>query len=284
MSNAYAGAEAEAQALRAPAARVRREGAAASVPVAIENVSKTFTRPDGDAVPVLAGIDLTVAAGEVLCVLGASGCGKSTLLRIVAGLERADAGRVVVGSAVVEAAGLDRGFVFQDHRLVPWMSVQQNVELALHRHPEAERRRIAEEKLALVGLSAFRDAWPGQLSGGMAQRVAIARTLAQRPRVLLMDEPFGALDAITRMQLQDEFLSLQASEGITTILVTHDIEEAVYLGDRIVVLSARPGRVRHIARVDLTRPRNRADPAFGQQRIALYEQFFAHSQDAATLA
>jgi sulfonate transport system ATP-binding protein len=279
MGNAYA----ETEALRAPVAQVKRESAPPGVPVAIDRISKTFTRPDGGDVPVLADIDLTVAGGEVLCVLGASGCGKSTLLRIVAGLERADAGKVTVGASVVEAAGLDRGFVFQDHRLVPWMSVRQNVELALHRYPEAERRRIADDKLALVGLGAFRDAWPGELSGGMAQRVAIARALAQRPQVLLMDEPFGALDAITRMQLQDEFLSLQGSEGITTILVTHDIEEAVYLGDRIVVLSARPGRVRHIAKVDLARPRNRADPAFGQQRLALYEQFFQHSQDAAKL-
>ncbi|SDV48904.1 ABC transporter ATP-binding protein [Chitinasiproducens palmae] len=250
-----------------------------SVAVHLGGLSKSFVGADGTPVDALRDIDLDIAPGEVLCVLGASGCGKSTLLRIIAGLERADTGHVQVGGTTVVGAGLDRGFVFQDHRLVPWMSVRQNVELAMHREPPAERRRVANDVLARVGLRDFGGAWPAQLSGGMAQRVAIARALAHGPRVLLLDEPFGALDAITRMQLQDEFLGIQAREGITTVLVTHDIEEALYLGDRIVVLSARPGRVRAVVPVSLPRPRDRADPAFGRQRIALYEQFFRHAQD-----
>jgi sulfonate transport system ATP-binding protein len=257
---------------------VRVASHADSVSVSIENVSKAFTRSTGEAVQALSDISLEVRAGEVLCVLGASGCGKSTLLRIVAGLERPDSGRVATGGTPVDGAGLERGFVFQDHRLVPWMTVRDNIELGLHRLSGDARRKAAEAKLKLVGLTGSGDAYPSQLSGGMAQRVAIARALAHQPRVLLLDEPFGALDAITRMQLQDELLHVRASEHITTILVTHDIEEALYLGDRIVVLSSRPGRVRTILPVSLPRPRDRADPAFGKLRTTLYEQFFQHSR------
>ncbi|WP_144113956.1 ABC transporter ATP-binding protein [Paraburkholderia sp. BCC1886] len=249
-----------------------------SVSVSLESVSKAFIGSNGEPVQALSDISLDVRPGEVLCVLGASGCGKSTLLRLVAGLERPDSGRITTGADVVEGASLERGFVFQDHRLVPWMTVRENVELGLHRLSGDARRHAVDAKLELVGLTRFSAAYPAQLSGGMAQRVAIARALAHQPRVLLLDEPFGALDAITRMQLQDELLRVRASERITTILVTHDIEEALYLGDRILVLSSRPGRVRTILPVSLPRPRDRADPAFGKMRTTLYEQFFQHSR------
>ncbi|KAF1023670.1 MAG: Aliphatic sulfonates import ATP-binding protein SsuB [Paracidovorax wautersii] len=245
--------------------------------MALRHVGVAFETRDGQSLQALHDASLDFAAGEVTCIIGASGCGKSTLLRILAGLETGYSGQASLDGRPIAAPGLARGMVFQDHRLVPWMTVRQNLALALHRLPAQARDDAISGALALVGLQTFANAYPAQLSGGMAQRVAIARALAHRPRVLLLDEPFAALDALTRMQLQDALLRIRERESITTVLVTHDIEEALYLGDRIAVLSSRPGRVIADFAVDLPRPRNRAQAAFAERRIDIYQRFFTPS-------
>jgi sulfonate transport system ATP-binding protein len=203
-------------------------------------------RIDGAPMTALEGIALDVAPGEFVALLGASGCGKSTLLRLLAGLDAPDEGEVLHDGAPVAGPSLQRGLVFQDPRLFPWLTVEQNVAAALLNAPggAAAKRRAVAEHLALVGLAGFERAWPHQLSGGMAQRAAIARGLVNRPDVLLLDEPFGALDALTRARLQDELKRIWAQEGTTMVLVTHDVDEALYLGQRVVVMTPRPGRIR----------------------------------------
>ena len=228
-------------------------------------VSRAF-QVGGRALPALAGIDLTVPPGSFVTIVGASGCGKSTLLRLVAGLDTGFDGAVTLDGQAVVGPSLDRGLVFQEPRLFPWLTVAQNIALGLLNAdlPKAERKRTVQEHIALVGLNGFQDAWPHQLSGGMAQRAAIARGLVNRPRVLLLDEPFGALDALTRARLQDELQRIWAAEGITMVLVTHDVEEAVYLGDRVIVMAPRPGRIAASFEVPLARPRDRSDPALAR--------------------
>ncbi|MBD2840335.1 ABC transporter ATP-binding protein [Pseudomonas sp. JM0905a] len=233
--------------------------------VALNGVCKHFQLP-GQRLEVLRDLSLDARPGEFLCLVGASGCGKSTLLRLVLGLEHADQGEVRVGGQPVQGPGVDRGIVFQDHRLFPWLSVEENVQLALHRSSlgEQEKRARVRHYLQLVGLQGFERARPDQLSGGMAQRAAIARALVAEPQVLLLDEPFGALDALTRQRLQDELLGIWRRTGATLILVTHDIDEALYLGDRVVVLDSRPGRIREVLDVDTPRPRERHDARLAQ--------------------
>jgi NitT/TauT family transport system ATP-binding protein/taurine transport system ATP-binding protein len=225
----------------------------------------------------LAPVDLDIAPGELLTILGPSGCGKSTLLGLVAGFLRPSSGAVTVDGRLVTGPGADRGVVFQQPRLFPWMSVRRNVEFGprMAGAGGAERRQTADEALALVGLSDVADRAPYELSGGMQQRAAIARALGGRPSVLLMDEPFAALDALTRERLQDELLRLWATTGTTVLFVTHSVEEAAYLGTRVVTLSARPGRV--IADRPLPRTRaattqtglQRDDPALVAERETL---------------
>ncbi len=241
--------------------------------VAVDGLSKSY-RQEGRRVPALAGLSLAIAAGEFVAVVGTSGCGKSTLLRILAGLETDYEGRVAVDGVAVAGPGLDRGVVFQEHRLFPWLTVEENVGFGLAAHEPRERRRAVDEHLELVGLRGFERAFPHQLSGGMSQRVAIARALVNRPRVLLMDEPFGALDAFTRMGLQDELLRVWAAERTTVVLVTHDIDEAVFLADRVVVLSSRPGAIRAVVDVPLARPRDRVSPDFSRLRTSVYRALF----------
>jgi sulfonate transport system ATP-binding protein len=233
----------------------------------VDGVSKTF-RVGGDPLRVLAGLDLEVAPGGFLTIVGASGCGKSTLLRLIAGLDTAFEGRVRVDGDPVTAPSLDRGLVFQEPRLFPWLTVEQNVALGLLNSPldKVRRRHEVAAHVRLVGLGGFENAYPHQLSGGMAQRVAIARGLVNRPRILLLDEPFGALDALTRAHLQDELQRIWAAEHTTMLLVTHDVEEATYLGDRVVVMAPRPGRIAATFDVPLARPRQRADAALAQLR------------------
>jgi sulfonate transport system ATP-binding protein len=233
----------------------------------IENVSKRF-RAGGTDVSALDGVSLSIAPGEFLTIVGASGCGKSTLLRLIAGLDTDFHGAVVLDGNRVTAPSLDRGLVFQEPRLFPWLTVAQNVALGLLNAGlnKRDRHRIVVEHIALVGLNGFQDAYPHQLSGGMAQRAAIARGLVNRPRVLLLDEPFGALDALTRGRLQDELQRIWAAEGITMVLVTHDVEEAVYLGDRVVVMAPRPGRVAATFDVRLAHLRDRSNPALTRLR------------------
>lgn len=221
----------------------------------IDHVSKSFEQRKGEDHLVLDSIDLTLGEGEFVSLLGASGCGKSTLLRIVAGLEVPSDGVVWLDGNEIVAPGRDRGMVFQQYTLYPWLTSKRNVEFALVDTPKKERPEIAAEYLEVVGLSDFADHFPSQLSGGMQQRVAIARALALRPRVMLMDEPFGALDAQTRGLMQELLLSIWERDRLSVLFVTHDVEESLILSDRVCVLGARPGRVREIVKVDLPRPR-----------------------------
>ena len=230
--------------------------------VDIRGVGKRYA-VKGGILPVLENINLKVRAGEFLSVVGASGCGKSTLLRLIVGLDPDHTGEIKVDGEKVVGTSLDRGIVFQDHRLFPWLTVERNVGLGLESSvlPADQRAAIVAEHIQLVGLQGFEKAYPHQLSGGMAQRAAIARALVNRPRILLLDEPFGALDALTRGRLQLELQRIWQQERITSILVTHDVEEAVFLGDRVVVMEPRPGRIRTIITVPRPRPRDRDDEA-----------------------
>jgi len=226
----------------------------------IRDVSKKYVVKD-KPLEVLRGIGLTIHPGEFISVVGTSGCGKSTLLRLLVGLDGDYEGDILVGGARVEGTSLDRGIVFQEHRLFPWLTIEQNVALGLESSAwtQSEKARAVDEHLELVGLSGFKRAYPHQLSGGMAQRAAIARGLVNRPGILLLDEPFGALDALTRAKLQQELQRIWQEEKITMILVTHDVEEAVFLGDRVVVLEPRPGRIKRVVPVSAPRPRSRTD-------------------------
>jgi NitT/TauT family transport system ATP-binding protein len=213
---------------------------------------------DGGTTRALDQISFRAHRREIMCVIGPSGCGKSTVARILAGLEEATAGQVLLDGKQVSGPGPDRGMVFQGYTLFPWLTVTKNVMFGLELSSEHSRSSAEEEARAwiqLVGLQKFADAYPHQLSGGMKQRVAIARALAPRPRILLMDEPFGALDAQTRAQMQSYLLQIWKQVDVTIIFITHDLDEAVYLADRILVLDAHPGRVRELMEVAVPRPR-----------------------------
>jgi ABC-type nitrate/sulfonate/bicarbonate transport system ATPase subunit len=228
--------------------------------ISIRGVNKQYTVKN-ETLPVLVDLTLDIQPGEFVSIVGASGCGKSTLLRLLVGLDVDYRGDIEVNGKRVEGTSLDRGIVFQDHRLFPWLTVEQNVALGLEnaKISEAQRAESIREHIALVGLKGFETAYPHQLSGGMAQRAAIARSLINQPSILLLDEPFGALDALTRTSLQAELQRIWQTEKITMILVTHDVDEAVYLGDRVVVMQPRPGRIRKIVDVPVAHPRDRAD-------------------------
>ena len=235
-------------------------GTARGVDVRINGVSRAFTLK-GEPLPVLDDISFDVAAGEFVALLGASGCGKSTLLRLVAGLDDPDAGEVLAGGVRVSSPDPSRVVVFQDPSLFPWRTVEGNVALGLEARGELKRRRHrVTEVLELVGLSEFADALPHHLSGGMAQRTALARALVNEPRVLILDEPLGQLDSLTRLAMQAELVQLWQREGFTALLVTHDVEEALFLATRVVVFSPRPARVTAQLDVDLPFPRHRDDP------------------------
>ncbi len=221
----------------------------------IDSVRKEFVGTSDSKVTALDGVDLNLQEGEFVSLLGASGCGKSTLLRIVAGLDDPTDGVVWLDGQQVWGPGRDRGMVFQQYTLFPWLTAKQNVEFALSDESKSERSAIAANYLEVVGLTAFADHFPNQLSGGMQQRVAIARALALRPRIMLMDEPFGALDAQTRGLMQELLLSIWERDRLSVLFVTHDVEESLILSDRVCVLAARPGRVREIVDVGLPRPR-----------------------------
>lgn len=251
--------------------------AAAASHLTIENLTKNY-QVDHREVVALHQIDLDIRAGEFVCIVGSSGCGKSTLLRIISGLENGYRGTVKVDGKAIAGPGLDRGMVFQEHRLIPWLRVEQNVAFGLNGQDNSRRETLVREHLELVRLAGFAKAFPHQLSGGMAQRVAIARALVNNPQLLLLDEPFGALDALTRIQLQQEILRIWEVERTTMILVTHDIDEAIFLGDRVVVMSSRPGTIRKIVPIDLPRPRDRSSYEFVQVRREIYQEFFAEAE------
>ena len=223
----------------------------------IKDVTVTFQRRRGGSVVAVDRLDLVVRDKEFVCIVGPSGCGKSTLLRVIAGLTRPSSGDVVLDGVRVGGPGADRGMVFQSYTLFPWLTVQGNVEFGprLSRHPPELCARIAKRYIDLVGLSGFEHAYPKELSGGMMQRAAIARALANDPEILLMDEPFGALDAQTRTLMQELLLSVWEQTHKTVLFVTHDIDEAVLLADRVYVMTARPGRIKREVHVSLPRPR-----------------------------
>lgn len=255
--------------------------------VVLSGVVKTFPAAGGAARPVLDGVDLAIRPGEITCLLGPSGCGKSTLLSLIAGFDRPSAGSVRVDGKDVEGPSPGRVVIFQDYALFPWRSALGNVVFALEAmgRPRKEARTKAEAMLRLVGLDEASHRHPHQLSGGQRQRVAIARALAAEPDMLLMDEPFAALDAFTRMRLQDELLRIQERRRMTVIFVTHDIEEAVYLGRRIALMSPDPGRITRLLENDLNRPCDRNSPGFLELRRELFEAFsLVHAEARAAVA
>ena len=221
--------------------------------LSVNGVRKVFEGRSGDVV-ALDGVDFEIAEKEFVTVIGTSGCGKSTLLSIIAGLEEETEGIVLLDGEEVYAPGRDRGVVFQSYTLFPWMTAQKNVEFAL-RGSKRERADVARQHLEMVGLEGFADAYPSQLSGGMRQRIAIARALSYKPQVLLMDEPFGALDAQTRQLMQELLTKIWEEHRMTVMFVTHDIDEAVFLSDRVLVMTARPGRIKEDITIGVDRPR-----------------------------
>lgn len=244
--------------------------------VVISGVGKEFSVSSRESVVALDGVDLTIEQNEFVALVGASGCGKSTLLYILAGLEDASTGEVLVDFEPVTGPGRDRGVVFQSYTLFPWLSVQDNVEFALRGEDlsKAERRDVAREHLQLVGLEGFASSYPSQLSGGMKQRVALARALSYKPTVLLMDEPFGALDALTRRVMQELLTRVWETHRLTVMFVTHDVDEAVYVADRVLVMSNRPGRIKSEIAIPLDRPREPSiteSPEFSALRAEVFE-------------
>ncbi|HVV15755.1 MAG TPA: ABC transporter ATP-binding protein [Polyangia bacterium] len=243
----------------------------------VQGLSKTFTAPGRPTTLALDDVSFRVHRRELMCVIGPSGCGKSTLARLIAGLEAPNGGQMLLDGKPIAGPGPDRGMVFQSYTLFPWLTVRKNVMFGLEVGKGASRTEAEEEAelwLNLVGLTKFASAYPHQLSGGMKQRVAIARALANRPRILLMDEPFGALDAQTRCQMQSYLLQIWKQVDITILFITHDLDEAVYLADRILILDAHPGRVREMMEVPVPRPRDPeqfVSPAFIAARHHLEE-------------
>ncbi|OHV77277.1 ABC transporter ATP-binding protein [Rhizobium sp. LCM 4573] len=247
--------------------------------ISFQNVTKTFNIAGSASFNALQGLNLDIEDGEFITVVGPSGCGKSTAMNIAAGLTGPTSGQVLVDNVPVRGPGPERGVIFQQYALFPWLTVRQNVEFGLQiaGHPKAARRKIADHFIGLVGLSDFADSLPKTLSGGMKQRCAIARAYAVNPKILLMDEPFGALDALTRVQLQDQLLATWSKERRTVMFITHDVDEAVYLASRVVVMAARPGRLHKIVPVNLPYPRTeemRLSPEFATLRNEVWRSVY----------
>jgi NitT/TauT family transport system ATP-binding protein len=257
-----------------PAATTRDAAASASattaVKVDIAGVSKVFRRQK-DELQVLQDINLRIAPGEFVCLLGPSGCGKSTLLNMIGGFETPSAGMVSIDGVEVSGPDPRRVFVFQEYGIFPWASVWDNVALGLRNRPHDEQHRLVQHYVELVGLKGFEKSYPSELSGGMKQRVALARALAVSPDIVLMDEPLGALDSLTRLQMRVELLRLWQQERMTILFVTHDVDESVQLADRVVVMSPRPGRIAEIVTVGLPHPRDLGSPEYGRAKNRLYE-------------
>ncbi|AIQ60101.1 ABC transporter ATP-binding protein [Paenibacillus borealis] len=237
----------------------------------ISGLHKTFSTPQGQ-VKALHNINLNVSEGEFVTIIGPSGCGKSTLLKIIAGLDNSYEGRIVLNGQPIEGPSIEKGFIFQEPRLFPWLTVQKNIAGNFSLKDPAVRLRV-EELIELVRLQGFEQAYPRELSGGMAQRVAIARALLRGPKVLLLDEPFGALDAFTRSHMQEVLLDIWQKDRTTMLLVTHDLDEAVFLGERVAVMNARPGQIQSLQHIQLPHPRKKASTAFEQYRRAVLNEF-----------
>lgn len=237
----------------------------------VEHLTMEFTR-DGNTISVLDDINLDVGEGEFLCLLGPSGCGKSTLLSTMAGFLSPTSGAISIDGEVVRGADPRRIFVFQERGVFPWLTVEGNIEFGLFKVSRAERERRIAHYIQMVGLKGFEKAYPAELSGGMKQRVEVARALAVNPDMLFLDEPFGALDSITRLIMRGELLRIWQAERKTIIFVTHDIDEAVQLADRVVVLSARPAKVQQIVNIDIAHPRDISSPRYLQLRDGIFKQ------------
>lgn len=249
-----------------------------SIKVSVKNLVKVYDGQRG-RVTALNGVNFEMKENTFISIVGPSGCGKSTLLNILAGLESPTSGEVLVDNKAVSAPGPDRGVVFQQYALFPWLSVEKNIQMGLHcrKLPKKEVAQITEHYLDMVGLTEFRSSYPKELSGGMKQRVAVARAYAMNPSLLLMDEPFGALDAQTRAQLQSELLDIWEKEQKTCLFITHDVEEAVLLSQQVVIMSARPGRIKKIVDIDVPYPRTqktKLDPRFTDLKNQIWEEVY----------
>ena len=237
----------------------------------VEHVSMSFTR-DGATLPVLEDIQLNVRQGEFLCIVGPSGCGKSTLLNMMGGFLPPTSGAVRIDGEIVRGPDPRRIFVFQERGVFPWLTVEGNIGFGLFKLSRAEREQRIAHYVQMVGLKGFEHAYPTELSGGMKQRLEVARALAVNPDVLFLDEPFGALDSITRLTMRSELLRIWETEGNTIIFVTHDIDEAVQLADRVAVMSSRPGRIQQIVDIDIRHPRDINSPRYLELRAGIYKQ------------
>ena len=253
--------------------------------LSIQGVSRTFTSEKGKSTQALLLVDFDVKENDFVTILGPSGCGKSTMLRIVAGLDHPTSGRVLLDGRPVEGPGADRGMVFQSYTLFPWLTIEQNIRFGLRERgmPESQQKERAQYFIAKVGLRGFEQHFPKQLSGGMQQRTAIARALANDPKILLMDEPFGALDNQTRVLMQELLLGIWEAERKTVMFVTHDIDEAIFMANRVAVFSARPGRIKSEIAVNLPHPRHytiKTSPEFMDLKARLTEEIRAESMAA----
>ncbi|MCX7923546.1 MAG: ABC transporter ATP-binding protein [Clostridia bacterium] len=239
----------------------------------VQGINRIFKDTEGKDIVALESVDLKINPGEFISLVGPSGCGKSTLLRLITGLDTPTGGELYLDGDKINGPHHERGLVFQDPTLFPWLNVYDNVASGLAaRKILKEKKYEVSEYIHLVGLEGFEKSYPHQLSGGMAQRVALARALVNHPKVLLLDEPLGALDAFTRMQMQDELVRIWQQRGTTMILVTHDVDEAVYLSDRIVIMTPRPGKIQEIMNVSIGRPRSRNHPDFLRLRTKILEK------------
>lgn len=233
----------------------------------IKGVTKRFQREGEEDLVALNGVNLDIKAGSFISLIGPSGCGKSTLLRLIAGLSSADEGELLLDGKKIAGTSHERGLVFQQATLFPWLNIYDNVAFGLKtRHIYKENKDLVQDYIKLVGLEGFEKSYPHQLSGGMCQRASLARTLVGKPKILLLDEPLGALDAFTRMNMQDEILRIWKEENMTMIMVTHDVDEAIYLSDKVVVMSPRPAKIEQVIDIEMSRPRARSNPDFLQYR------------------
>lgn len=239
--------------------------------LAVHDLNKRFSSKNGDT-HALKDIDLTVEKGEFITIIGPSGCGKSTLLKIIAGLDIDTTGSVLIDGEEVAGPSIDKGFIFQEPRLFPWHTVEKNIAANFSLKNKDVKKQVGE-LIKLVKLDGFAKSYPRELSGGMAQRAAIARALLRNPKVLLLDEPFGALDAFTRTHMQDALLNIWQENKTTMLFVTHDLDEAIYLGNRVVIMNARPGSIQRIVDVNLSYPRKKSDMAFQAYRQQILQEF-----------
>jgi NitT/TauT family transport system ATP-binding protein len=249
-------------------------------------VSMEYQSASGRPTAVFQSLNLTIATGEIFCIVGPSGCGKTTLLNMVGGFLAPTSGQVLVDGAEIDGPGSDRGCVFQEASLFPWLTVAKNIEFGLRNRgvPLEQRQQIVEQHLDLIGLVDASDKYPFELSGGMQQRAGIARALVNNPSVLLMDEPFAALDAITRNMMQRELLDIWRRTGTTILYITHNLEEAVFMGTRVAVMSAHPGAIRQIVSIDIQHPRARTDPAFNERYRELEATLYAYIDPRLSMA